>query len=185
MPGDKIKGTCVKTVLGFLSKEDLLAPVMESLSPATREVFSGVMLATTWYPADAYIELLDHVARRVGIGRDWMMLGLGKRIVAEGLTTVYKGFLPVASPGQAVSRSHFLWRTYFRNSELKVVRAEEGGADFEVLCEARTSPAYCLTKLGGMIGALELVGARGVAGEHTLCRSRGDETCRFRLTWTA
>lgn len=183
MSSDRIKGTCVRSVIGVLSREGLLEPAMASLSSMSREVFLGGVLATGWYPVDAYIELLDAVAARAGLGAEGLMLRVGKQIVSDGLTTVYRVFLPVDSPFQGVSRGQYLWRTYFKNSELNLLRAGKGVADFEVTGEARTSPAYCLTKLGGMIGSLELIGASGVQGEHPSCRHRGDATCRFQLTW--
>jgi hypothetical protein len=180
---DEIKGTCVKSVLGFLSREGLLQSSMTGISSPSREVLGSHLLATNWYPVGAYIELLDHVANRPGRGGEELMLRIGKQIVTDGLSTVYKVFLPVESPSMAVARGRFLWRSYFKGSELRLLNADRGVADYEVYGEAHTSPAYCTTKLGGMIGSLELIGARRVTGEHTHCICRGNGSCRFRLTW--
>jgi hypothetical protein len=183
MINDKIKGACVKSVLAFLQREGLLVAALSEVSPMTRELFGEGVLSTNWYSADAYIELLDAASARAGMGAQWLMIRLGKQIVSDGLSTVYRVFLPVESPFLAVSRGHFLWRTYFKHSELILLRADKGEAEFEVRSEPSTSVAYCLTKLGGMIGALEIIGARSVQGEHASCRGHGDEHCRFRLSW--
>jgi predicted hydrocarbon binding protein len=180
---DRIKGSCVKSVLGFLGQEALLEPALAGMTAESRVAFAARVLPTSWYPAGAYIDLLDAAARRIGPGSERTMLEIGRRIVADGLTGVYKIFLPVDSPRVAAERGRILWRTYFKGSELALVRADAGVAVFEVRGEPRTSHAYCLTKLGGMIGALEIVGAAEVQGEHTRCRSRGDDACRFKLTW--
>lgn len=183
MVSDKIKGACVKSVLAFLQREGLLEAALVEVSPMTRELFGEGVLATNWYGAESYIELLDAASARAGMGAHWLMIRMGKQIVADGLSTVYRVFLPVESPFVAVSRGHFLWRTYFKHSELKLLRADKGEAEFEVRSEPTTSVAYCLTKLGGMIGALEIIGARAVQGEHSSCRGHGDASCCFRLRW--
>lgn len=186
MAGDKIKGTCIRSVLGFLSERELLETAIGGLRPRSRAAFDeSTVLASNWYPADAYIDLLDSVARCAGAEGELLLLRLGKQIVKDGLSTVYRIFLTVDSPSLAVTRGHFLWRTYFQSSELKLLGSGDGSAEYEVRGEERTSPAYCLTKLGGMIGSLEIVGARGVRGEHHRCTCRGDDACRFRLTWDA
>lgn len=183
MAGDKIKGTCIRSVLNFLSGEKLLDASIASLKPRSRAEFGTAVLAMNWYPADAYIDLLDAAAHRAGADSERLMLRMGRQIIKDGLSTVYRIFLSADSPSLAVSRGHFLWRTYFQGSELRLVSSGEGSAEYEVHGESRTSTAYCLTKLGGMIGALEIVGATGVRGEHSHCRCRGDDVCRFRLTW--
>lgn len=180
----KIKGSCLLSVLGFLKQEGTLDKVRAGLPEACRDPFGGTILSSSWYPVGTYLRFLDHVAACHPAAGSDLFVRMGRRIINDGLNTVYRIFLRVGSPLWVLQRSPALWGNYFKGSELRVMTATSGKGAIAVVEQGQSSQRYCWTRQGGILEAMELSGARNVSIEHTSCRLRGQPECVFEFTWT-
>ena len=184
MPEALIKGTCLRSVIGFLRDAGMLDDVVRDLGPESRVVFGSDLLPVNWYPVEAYLELLDRVADVGKPHAEAYFDQIGRRIIRDGLSGVYRAFLPVETMLRGLRRGSQLWGFYFRGSELQVIELDEHNARLPVLGEPRTTHAYCRTKLAGISEALAMAGAANVQVSHNRCVLRGNSVCEYELCWT-
>lgn len=178
-----IKGVCLRSVHHLLEEEGRLESVLQALSPADRDELAPPALANRWYSLAAYARMLDKLIEVDGGDPKTVCQRVGRRVIRDGLSTVYRSFLRVGRPSWAIRGAHLLWGSYFHGSELQVIEARRGFASGRVTGAAATTRALCLTEVGGIAGAIELAGGRDVQVEHPHCRVDGHPECVFELRW--
>ncbi|MDP3939123.1 MAG: hypothetical protein Q8R92_13445 [Deltaproteobacteria bacterium] len=157
--------------------------ILGDLKPATREVFTGSLLASCWYPYDAYAEVLDLIVRRHLGGRPEAARDIGANDLEQSLNTVYRFLYRAGSPAFIIRMSSLLWRSYFNVGRMVVV--DSGAEHARVRIEEFMPPskAVCWDIFGSMCRGLELSGARDVEARHTECPLNGDAFLGYEATW--
>jgi len=181
-----VKGTCLKSVVDFLQERGMLDEVVGALGPRSGEVFGTDLLSVSWYPVDAYLELLERVGDCAKPDADDLFEKLGRRIIHDGLSGVYRAFMAPTSLSllHGLRRGHQLWNLYFRGGVFKFVELDEHNARIQVHGEERTTRAFCRTRQAGIGEALVMAGANNPQVSHARCVLRGDGLCEFDLSWT-
>ena len=183
MPDARIKGTCVASVMRLLREEHKQDEVLERLEQKVRDVFTGPILPVNWYPLQSYISLLNAIQKSYpGEGKD-VGFRVGRRIMRDGLSSVYKVILKVASPEMVLKKAGMLWGFYFKESKLTIVEEHHCNLLLSVTDDCRPTPVYCQSLAGGMAETAERAGARDCRVIHPQCRAAGGRVCLFRITW--
>lgn len=104
----KVKGTVVNSVKKFVQKEidgdfDVW---MNKLSPKSKEIYSGTILATEWYPIQEGVVEPTRLIGELFYGGDikkaaWLS---GKFSAKDALTGIYKVFVLIATPQFIIRR---------------------------------------------------------------------------------
>jgi len=182
--GPQIKGTCVSSVMAFLRDERTLDKVLQGVSEPHRSVFTSVIVPASWYPVESYLHLLDSVMRvYAGEGLE-VCHRIGRRIIHDGLNTVYRVILKVANPQAVLKRGNMLWGFYFKNSDFSVLESRPGRVLIKVTDGGRTTRAYCKSIMGGMAETVELSGGKDPQILHPRCRVDGADSCVFEVHYS-
>jgi hypothetical protein len=157
------KGNNVRAFLKVLAKlhgEEATDKVVAALQPDLKDlVTSGQILASSWYPLD-WLKHMYAVARRVIGPRPDFARHLGRTIVLQDLTGVYRIFLLVISPEYLFSKAPLVFNSYYDTGKLEVLETRKGFA------QARFSGCRGFDRniwqglIGGCEGALIAAGGK-------------------------
>lgn len=181
-----IKGSAVRSVIDFVKikgDSSTWLTVVSQLSDEDRDIFSGVILSPNWYPMQSYHNLLLAISNNLSASSPEIGIDIGKKIIEDGLTGIYKTFLKILTPEYVMSKVPILWRRYFDGEQLELVEVTEKKITMEVIGEIKPPKVYCYTVIGGMIKGIELAGGKNVVGREIKCRASGCESCRFSVVW--
>lgn len=162
--------------------------LVAELEPKDRDVASGIILASGWYPIRVWNRIIDkqmNHARDPSAAMTQFCTYLGDR----ELNTLLKMMLKLGWPEFLLKRTGFLWSRYFdvgtfTADELEPrrwrLRLDNAPAD-ETVSVARFScahgPAPWLER------GLHLSGTKTARVEHVTCRWDGAPACEFVATW--
>jgi len=190
LQGGKVKGTLVLARMKYLTAQgrDASERVLRHLAQADQAVLRGMLLPSTWYPADLLVRLEMTIAAVLAKGdRRALFLDLGQfsadtNLGERGMQRPYvkagdPHFLLRNVPRMYASQHSGGTRTYEQTgARSAVVRTIDGDApDVE----------DCLTTVGWLRRAIELSGGHGVTVDETRCRARGAECCEYAVSWAS
>jgi hypothetical protein len=181
-----VKGTCVKSVAGFVrdrSGEQAWNGALADLGEAERKIFGDLITANTWYPLEPYQRLLAAIGKRLGGDERELGLEIGRRIIADGLNTVYRIFLGMVSTKYLLSKMPLLWKSYFDSERLEVAEVTDHSLEIGVYGKGEPNQIFCGSVLGGGMQAITLSHGKNVRGEGICCRKNGDPCCKFKISW--
>jgi len=170
------------------SGPDAYRNTVAALDPADRDVLSGLVLASGWYPVGTWNRALDRYLRTYHPnpkkGMDAFSVLLGDR----ELTGLVKFVLKLGSPEFMLKRTNFLWARYFDQGEFS---AEEiGPKQWKLVLEGPTDENLAPSRYNCEKGAapwltrgLQLAGCENGRVDHLKCRFDGGGRCEFRATW--
>jgi uncharacterized protein (TIGR02265 family) len=186
--GGTVKGTLVIARMKYLRAQGLDSSerVMRRLSQADQAVLRGMLLPSTWYPADLLMRFEMTIAAVLANGdRRALFMDMG-HFSAEtnlGPSGVQRPFLKQGDP-------HFLLRNVPRmyasqHSQGMRVYEQAGprGAIVRTLDGEEPDAEDCLTTVGWLERAVELSGGRAVTVDEPQCRARGGSCCEFVVRW--
>jgi uncharacterized protein (TIGR02265 family) len=186
--GGKVKGTLVIARMKYVRAQgpDGSERVLRRLTQADQAVLRGMLLPSTWYPADLLARLEMTIAAVLANGdRRALFVALGQfsantNLGEKGVQRPYvkpgdPHFLLRNVPRMYASQHSGGTRTYEQTGlRSAVVRTLDGdGADVE----------DCLTTLGWLRRAVELSGGHAVTVAETRCRAEGAPCCEYAVSW--
>ena len=183
MSDSAIKGACVRSVLDLLHQEHSLEPILSGLAQREREIFSGGIVTAGWYPIESYLMLLDQVVQHHQDQDLSFCYRLGRKVVADGLGTIYRIFVKLSTPTAVLKRAPMLWGMYFQGSVLEIFESAQGSVKLAVRESNRVTAAYCMSRLGGIHETLIAAKAQNPLLSHPECRASGATRCLFDLRW--
>ena len=126
-----VKGLAFTTVLSSLKRlrgADGLNRLLEHLPGELREKLEyGYIVKGGWYPASWYKELLQAICDSTGEGRD-LIRQVGSECSRQDLTGVYRVFTRLLSPQTLFSGAMRLFKSYYDQGQVWVVKARPGAA---------------------------------------------------------
>ncbi len=185
----KIKGTLVLARMKYLRAQGEATGerVLSRLSQADQQVLRGMLLPSTWYPADLLARLESTIAAVLAKGdRRALFLDMGQFSADTNLggTGVQRPYLREDDPQFLLRNVPRMYaaqhggenRTYEQTGpKSAIVRTlDDGGAP---------DPDECLTTVGWLRRAIELSGGKAVIVEETGCRAKGAPWCEFACSW--
>jgi hypothetical protein len=87
--------------------------VVARVKPEARDILFQRILASGWYPYDAYVEALEVVVARFLGGNIQRAAEVGAYDLEASLNTVYRTLYKIGSPAFIIRMSAHLWRSYF------------------------------------------------------------------------
>ena len=188
--GGKVKGTLVIARMKYVKAQgrDASERVLRRLTQADQAVVRGMLLPSTWYPADLVVRLEMTIAAVLANGdRRALFLDLGQfsadtNLGESGMQRPYvkagdPHFLLRNVPRLYASQHSGGTRTYEQTGPRSaVVRTIDGDAP---------DAEDCLTTVGWLRRAVELSGGHGVTVEETRCRARGAACCEYAVGWAS
>lgn len=159
-----------------------------ALGPEDKDVLSGLVLASAWYPVGTWNRVLDTYLRmnhsNPKKGMDEFSVLLGDR----ELTGLVKFVLKLGSPEFMLKRTNFLWSRYFDQGTFAA--EEVGPKQFRLTLDGPVDENLGPSRYNCAQGAapwltrgLQLAGCSNGRVEHTKCRFDGGGRCEFRATW--
>ena len=103
--------TSIKTAFG----EDGYLRILEEMSPANREIFEQqALLASKWYPFDAYIEMLKLDVALFHHGDGTELIPPAEENIDKQLRGMYRVFVRLSSPSSIVGKVDDINRAFFQ-----------------------------------------------------------------------
>jgi uncharacterized protein (TIGR02265 family) len=185
MGTQKVKASVLKSCLAFVEKQfgpEGIDRVMESLDEEDQKALSG-LIPVAWLDFEIGKRLDDTIVRVLGGGRSEVFERLGAASAVANLTTVHAAFVAPGDPQAFLAKAPQIYRMYDQTGR----REYEQTGELEgvpTTYDAETySKADCLTVVGWYKRALELCGAQNPRVVEDKCRARGDEVCRYKVSW--
>ena len=184
-PGSKVKGTLFIARMKFLRARSQAEceRVLERLPPGDRTTLSGVLLPSSWYPADLLARLEAAIAAVLARGdRKVLFLEMGRFSADVNLRGVQRPYLREGDPHHILSCVPRMYLSQHGAGVRSYRREGDGGAVITSVSES-ASTEECLTALGWLQRAVELSGGRAVKVSEAQCRSRGAPHCEYVVAW--
>jgi hypothetical protein len=179
-----VKGTALRARLRFVEERagiDGYRRFVDGLAPATRALVDERILASRWYPFDAFIDICEVIDRQLGKGDLELCHDLGRFGCDANLPTLYKIFFRMADVTYIVRRAAAAWRVNYDDGSMTVVDEQPNLVTMRMEVPA-PHRAHCLSVRGWIVRAGELSGAKEVRVAEK-CRLHGDSHCQFELRW--
>lgn len=162
-----VKGTAVITTPKFVEQvhgPQAHARWLAALSPASHDIFKGIILPSTWYPASAAISDPTRLLCDMFYGGKhdgaWK---LGRFSAEFALHGIYKLLVRMASPRFVVEKGSSLIANYYRPMQLAT--RDLDATHLSVTFSGMDEPTeFVAPRIGGWVErAFEICGAKGVA----------------------
>lgn len=183
-----VKGTLIIARMKYLRSRgpESAERVLKRLSAADQAVLRGMLLPSTWYPADLLLRFEMTIVAILAKGdRKELFVDMG-RFSAEtnlGANGVQRPYLKEGDP-------HYLLknvpRMYAAQHSDGVRSYQQTGTKSAVIrTESGVEPKAedCLTAVGWLQRAIELSGGKIVTVEETRCRAKGSDGCEYVCRW--
>ena len=184
----RIKGTLLIARMKFLRGQGKIPveAVLQKLSAADQAVLQGILLPSTWYPADLLMRLEVAIAAVIARGDRARAFAEMGRFAAQanlGPGGVQRPYIRDGNPHHVLERLPRMYlsqhttghRTYERvDTHCAIIRTHDGEGAL---------PDDCQMILGWLQRAIELSGGADVQVTETECRARGASCCAFRAEW--
>ena len=158
---------------------------LDELTDAQRRMVDGRIRARGWYVVSDYINVVDAAGRHLSPDDPAaLQTNLGRFVMDDGVTSLYRAFFALASPGFTIRLSGLFWFQFYKGSKLKIAGTGKKWAHGVVVDAAYCSVSLCHTIKGAMVSALEHAGAKNVRVEHHHCKSEGGDRCEYKFAWT-
>jgi uncharacterized protein (TIGR02265 family) len=184
-----VKGTLLVARMKYLRARgpDDTERVLRRMSSEDQQILRGMILPSSWYPADLVVRLELTAAALLSRGdRRQLFVDMG-RFTADtnlGPNGVQRPYVKDGDP-------HYLLRNV-----PQMYSAQHGGgtrtseaigpksAVVRTVAGEEPSADDCLTAVGWLKRAIEISGGRIVSVEETRCRARGADACEYVCRWS-
>jgi uncharacterized protein (TIGR02265 family) len=184
-----VKGTLVIARMKYLRAQgqESVERVLRRLTQVDQQVLRGMLLPSTWYPADLLMRFELTIAAVLARGdRKALFVDMGHfsadtNLGPSGVQRPYlrendPHFLLRNVPRMYASQHSGGTRTYEQTgAKSAVVRTIEIGGE--------ANADDCLTAVGWLRRAIELSGGKSVTVDETHCRARGEPCCEYVCSW--
>ena len=161
-----------------------LARLESASSPGLAKILQDGAVMSSWYPFELFVELNERIDTTFGQGDYALVKDLGRHGADANLTTIYRLFYKVGTVKWILARAARLWGLHYDSGHMLVTQSP--GNEIELRIEDFDSPhrVHCLAVEGWAERSVELSGGHDVVLTELTCRASGDDTCRFRITWS-
>lgn len=186
--GRRVKGTLIAARLRFLRARgaDVADRVINRLTAEDQAVLRGMILPSSWYPADLLQRLEMTAAAIVANGDPKALFVEMGRYTAQtnlGPTGVQRAYVRFDDPHFLLANVPRMYTTQHNDGNRTYEKTAERSAVIRSYDGELPRPEDCLTTIGWMGRAIECSGGREVTVEEKLCRSKGAAHCEFHCRW--
>lgn len=179
-----VKGSIVRSRLDLLRHKGLFDAAMALLPEADRDVWTGLVLATSWYSFEMS-QRLDAATAKVLSGGDARKayLDIGRASADANLSGVHKAYVRKGDPHHLLSCAPQIYKQYYDKGHRTYERLSATSGVLKTFDAENVTANDCLTVIGWHQRAIELCGGSDVRIKEPLCRARGDAHCEYLCTW--
>jgi len=183
-----VKGTLVIARMKYLQAQGPEASerVLRRLAQADQAVLRGMLLPSTWYPADLFLRLELTAAAVLAHGdRRALFLDMG-RFSADtnlGPSGVQRPYLRGGDPQFLLRHVPRMYASQHSSGTRTYEQTSSRSATIRTLDGEEPDAEDCLTAIGWLRRAIELSGGRAVTVDETLCRAKGAACCEYVCRW--
>ena len=183
-PAAKVKGSIVRSRLDVLRARGVFDEVMALLPDADRAVWTGMVLAVSWYSSDMS-QRLDAATAKVLGGNDprKAYLEMGRASADANLASVHKAYVRAGNPHHLLSCAPAIYKQYYDTGHRTYEQLSPTSGVLRTFNAENVTANDCLTVVGWHERAIELCGGADVRVRETLCRARGDAHCEYACSW--
>lgn len=186
--GGTVKGTLVISRMKYLRAQGAEAAerVLRRLSQADQAVLRGMLLPSTWYPADLVMRFEMTIAAVLANGdRRALFLDMGQFSAETNLgpNGVQRAFLREGDPQFLLRNVPRMYASQHSTGTRTYEQMGLRGATIRTLDGEDVEAEDCLTAVGWLRRAVELSGGRAVTVDETQCRARGATCCEYAVRW--
>ena len=135
---------------------------MQSLSKESKAVWSGVLLAGSEYPFEAFRAMMSALNTELKTAKDPEIAAIYEYIADQSLNKTYKIFFRLANPSFVIKNYPKLWNMFFNAGTVEVQVAESGHAVLKFLLPEIFNDWLPPACLGYSKKAVEMAGGRNL-----------------------
>ena len=182
----RIKGFALRGLLKSVKDSGGSIPaVLAALPAAGSAAFARPIVASEWYPYEAFVGLVRTIDRIQGKGDLVYARDLGHAAAARDLGGTFRIISTVASPRFLIERGHMFWSKYCDAGSLRLDASQERLFRGRLEDFPDIDRAHCLLVEGWLHGLGQALGAVGMASRQIRCVHLGDPLCEFEGRWDA
>lgn len=184
----RVKGAVIAARRAFVRREygeEAWQRVVDSLDEEHRQALTGLLLSVNWYPFELNRRLDEAIVEVLGDGARSLFEAIGAGSARENLGGPHEHFLIQGDPQAFMAKADRIYDFYY-DAGHRTWEPTGPRSGVMTTYEADTfSETDCLTVIGWYKEALAMCGASGVEVREVACRARGDEFCRYELSWSS
>ena len=126
-----IKGTVVLDTISAVRSRDgdaVYDRIVGLLDEDSQRVFRGQVIATGWYPLDAFVRFLAIDLRETAGGDEAVLVARSEAVVERQLRGVYRVFARMTSAESMIRRLMNIHKTYFQGTSISYDQVGRGRA---------------------------------------------------------
>jgi uncharacterized protein (TIGR02265 family) len=180
-----VKGSVLQSRLAFLRErkgEAGVHRVLERLAAEDRNLLSGLMLPSGWYPFRTNERLDEAIAEELGIG-EAIFLQMGEKSASDNLGAAHRVYVHSRDPHGLLREAASIYRLYYDTGNRSYERTGDRSAVLRTRDSRTFSRADCLTVVGWHRKAIAMCGGKNARVVEKKCRAKGDELCEYLCEW--
>lgn len=187
-PPGKVKGTLLIARMKFLRAQGTIKieDVLKRLPDPDRTLLQGILLPSTWYPAELLTRLETALAAVVTRGdrtRAFAEMGRFSAQANLGPGGVQRPYVREGNPHHLLERLPRMYVSQHTSGRRTYERVDDNSAVIRSY-ECDDPMDDCLFVVGWLQRAIELSGGVDVSVVETQCRTRGAPHCEYRARWS-
>ncbi len=182
----RVKGNIIKSRLAFVTGSFGDAGLQKVLGCLTADDRKTLQTVTNvaWYDFDLGARLDKAIVSAVGGGNTAVFEAMGRASAKENLTTVHATFLQPRDPQKFMAKAPLIYNFYYDKGRRTWEPTGPTSGLLTTYDSETFSTADCATVIGWYKEALGMLGARNVQVSEDACRARGDQFCRYKVSWS-
>jgi uncharacterized protein (TIGR02265 family) len=183
-----VKGTLLVSRMRYLRARgaDEAERVLRRMSSEDQAVLRGMILPSSWYPADLVVRLEMTIAALLSRGdRRQLFVDMG-RFTADanlGPNGVQRPYVREGDPHHLLRHVPQMYAAQHGGGTRVSEQTGPTSAVVRTLAGEDATADDCLTAVGWLKRAIEISGGRVVLVEETRCRARGADACEYVCRW--
>ncbi|MFC1678197.1 hypothetical protein ACFLZ9_00490 [Patescibacteria group bacterium] len=183
----EVKGGAIKDTPEFIKEnfgEDAYHAWLDSLSDASKKIFTSQILVSAWYPIEpADIEPNKKIIELFYRGDPRGAKEVGRYAADKILTGIYKAFVKLGSPSFIISKASAIMVTFYKPSKLEIKEKSEKHVIVRITEFEQMTEILEYNFAGFMERALEICGCKNVEIKIITSLAKGGPYSEFESTW--
>lgn len=183
----QIKGSAIQETINQILRrvgDDGLNKILALLDDQTRTVLKGEIVASSWYPLDAFTRFLEMEIKVLAAGDENAVTRGSEAVIERQLRGIYKAFVKLGSPEFVIKRIAAVHATYFEGVPIEVELPAPRSATVRYNGFQKQHRVMGFAIIGFFRKALEISGAKNVVIHFTVPIEEGSEYAELSITWS-
>lgn len=177
------RGTVLIPRIKYLKMRHAWDDLVAALKPETRTIVTGSVLPGSWYPFDAFVDLVVQADEMFGDGDLALSKEMGRFAATANLSTVLRFLVRLSTPKTLLGKGAALWHLHHDTGKASATMHGERGAFYEIKDFGAPHRALCAAVEGWIERSLELTGVKDIIVVERDCAARSGSVCLYQAVW--